>query len=64
MNLASAEPWVKQNEELFRKPVEELSIGNIIVVKPGEKIPLDGEVIQGASTVNQAPITLRIHSSR
>lgn len=57
MNLAPAEAWVKQNEELFRKPVEELSIGSIIIVKPGEKIPLDGEVIQGASTVNQAPIT-------
>jgi Cd2+/Zn2+-exporting ATPase len=57
MNLAPAEAWVKQNGELFRKPVEDLSIGNIIVVKPGEKIPLDGEVIQGTSTVNQAPIT-------
>ena len=57
MNLAPAEAWVKQNGELIKKPVEDLSIGNIIVVKPGEKIPLDGEVVQGASTVNQAPIT-------
>jgi Cd2+/Zn2+-exporting ATPase len=57
MNLAPVEAWVKQNGELIKKPVEDLSIGNIIVVKPGEKIPLDGEVIQGSSTVNQAPIT-------
>ncbi|MBT2724740.1 heavy metal translocating P-type ATPase [Bacillus sp. ISL-46] len=57
MNLAPSEAWVKQNGELIRKPVEDISIGNTIVVKPGEKIPLDGEVIQGSSTVNQAPIT-------
>ena len=29
----------------------------VIVVKPGEKIPLDGEVVAGASAVNQAPVT-------
>lgn len=57
MNLAPVEAWVKQNRELIQKPVEDLSIGTVIVVKPGEKIPLDGEVIQGSSTVNQSPIT-------
>jgi Cd2+/Zn2+-exporting ATPase len=57
MNLAPVEAWVKHNGEFIKKPVEDLSIGTIIVVKPGEKIPLDGEVIHGASTVNQAPIT-------
>jgi Zn2+/Cd2+-exporting ATPase len=57
MNLAPAVAWVKVNGELIQKPVEDLSIGNIIIVKPGEKIPLDGEVIEGSSTVNQAPIT-------
>lgn len=57
MNLAPVEAWVKRNGELIKKPVEDLSIGTIIVVKPGEKISLDGEIIQGSSTVNQAPIT-------
>ncbi|VAX22638.1 Lead, cadmium, zinc and mercury transporting ATPase; Copper-translocating P-type ATPase [hydrothermal vent metagenome] len=36
---------------------EKVLVGSIILVKPGEKIPLDGEVIHGASHVNQAPIT-------
>lgn len=40
-----------------RVPVEELSVGDIIVVKPGERIPIDGEVKSGKSTVNQAAIT-------
>ena len=57
MNLAPEEAWVKFNGELIQKPVENLSIGTVIVVKPGEKIPLDGEIIEGTSTVNQAPIT-------
>ncbi|WP_430757149.1 heavy metal translocating P-type ATPase [Pseudobacillus badius] len=57
MNLAPQEAWVKTGQNLSHKPVETIQIGDIIVIKPGEKIPLDGEVIAGSSTVNQAPIT-------
>ena len=35
----------------------EVSVGTIFIVRPGEKIPLDGTVVKGASAVNQAPIT-------
>ena len=38
-------------------PVEEVSVGDIVVVRPGEKIPMDGDVLDGESAVNQAPIT-------
>lgn len=38
-------------------PVEQLNIGDTILVRPGEAIPMDGCVFQGQSTVNQAPIT-------
>ncbi|UPV76054.1 cadmium-translocating P-type ATPase [Halorussus limi] len=38
-------------------PVEEVAVGEIVAVRPGEKIPVDGEVVEGASAVNQAPIT-------
>jgi Cd2+/Zn2+-exporting ATPase len=37
--------------------VDDLAIGDTILVRPGEKIPLDGVVVEGASDVNQAPIT-------
>lgn len=38
-------------------PIEEVNIGTTVLVRPGERIPLDGEVIEGRSAVNQAPIT-------
>lgn len=37
--------------------LEEVTVGSIFVVKPGERIPLDGKVTNGKSDVNQAPIT-------
>ncbi len=48
-------PWCGQREQ--RLPVSELRIGDVIVVKPGERIAMDGRVRAGASSVNQAPIT-------
>jgi Cd2+/Zn2+-exporting ATPase len=38
-------------------PAERVEIGALLLVKPGERIPLDGRVVGGASEVNQAPIT-------
>lgn len=57
MSAAPVEAWVKQGGQLVRKPIDEVAIGSTIVVKPGEKIPLDGNVTEGQSGVNQAPIT-------
>ncbi|WP_338653500.1 heavy metal translocating P-type ATPase [Sporosarcina psychrophila] len=57
MELAPPEAWVKIGSELIKKPVEEIAINDLIVVKPGDRIPLDGDVIEGESSVNQAAIT-------
>jgi Cd2+/Zn2+-exporting ATPase len=38
-------------------PVDQISVGERVVVRPGEHIPVDGHVISGASMVNQAPVT-------
>lgn len=57
MDLAPPEAWVKVGESLTRKPVEDIAVGQVIIVKPGEKIPLDGVIVHGTSSVNQAPIT-------
>lgn len=41
----------------IRVPVETLQVGDMILVKPGARIPMDGRVAAGTSSVNQAPIT-------
>jgi Cd2+/Zn2+-exporting ATPase len=38
-------------------PVEELAIGDVVVIRPAERLPVDGVVIAGASSIDQAPIT-------
>jgi Cd2+/Zn2+-exporting ATPase len=38
-------------------PVERVAVGDRVAVRPGEKVPTDGEVVDGESAVNQAPIT-------
>ncbi|MFD1019121.1 heavy metal translocating P-type ATPase [Thalassobacillus hwangdonensis] len=57
INLAPSEATVKSGDQLIRKPVEEVSVNDVIIIKPGDKIPLDGEILSGTSSVNQAPIT-------
>ncbi|REJ07512.1 heavy metal translocating P-type ATPase [Halobacillus trueperi] len=57
INLTPKEASVKSGNQLVLKAVEDVGIGEVIVVKPGEKIPLDGDVMTGTSSVNQAPIT-------
>ena len=57
MDLSPAEALVHRNGADQRVPVDLVAIGETLVVRPGEKLPLDGEVINGQSPVNQAPIT-------
>jgi Cd2+/Zn2+-exporting ATPase len=57
MDLSPAEATVQRDGEEVVVPVDDVEVGEIAVVRPGEKIPLDGDVIDGESAVNQAPIT-------
>nr|NGX27465.1 putative cadmium-transporting ATPase [Chlamydiota bacterium] len=57
LDLSPTLALVKQNGDLIEKKVEDVAIGEKVLVRPGEKIPLDGEVVAGSSSVNQAPIT-------
>jgi Zn2+/Cd2+-exporting ATPase len=57
MDLTPTEALVRDARGDRRVDVDLVEPGAIIVIRPGEKIPLDGEVIAGESTVNQAPVT-------
>lgn len=57
MDLAPAEALVVRDRGLVRLPVDEVRVGDRVIVRPGEKVPLDGRVAAGQSHVNQAPVT-------
>ena len=57
MELKPEVATVRRDGEEAPVPIEEVWPGEIFVVRPGDRIPLDGVVVEGASSVNQAAIT-------
>ena len=57
MDLTPAEARIRTGLLDVAVPVDRVAIGSVMVIRPGEKIPLDGDVVSGRSDVNQAPIT-------
>jgi Zn2+/Cd2+-exporting ATPase len=57
MDLTPADALLRDEHGERRVAVDDLRVGGVIVVRPGEKIPLDGTVVAGFSEVNQAPVT-------
>lgn len=57
MNLAPAQACVLRGEEEVQVPVEEVRVGDFLLVRPGEKFPVDSEVVEGHSSVDQSMIT-------
>lgn len=48
---------VKRNGQIVEEPVEQLQVGDVVIARPGDRIPVDGEVAEGSSSVDQSPIT-------
>ncbi len=57
MELTPETALVKEGESMREVAVAEVTVGSVIAVKSGARVPLDGEVVAGGSAVNQAPIT-------
>lgn len=57
MKLRPNQALVRRGNELVTLPVEKIVVGDRFVVRPGDRMPLDGVVIEGESTVDQASIT-------
>ncbi|GGE23562.1 copper-translocating P-type ATPase [Marinithermofilum abyssi] len=57
MGLQAKTALVIRDEQEMQVPVEEVQVGDTVVVKPGEKIPVDGEVIEGTSAVDESMLT-------
>ncbi len=57
MDLSPDRATVLREGNKVTVPVEELEIGEIMTIRPGERVPMDGIVVDGESAVNEAPIT-------
>ncbi len=57
MALAPQTARVERDDAEIEVPVAEVRVGETVIVRPGERIPVDGEVIAGQATVDQAAIT-------
>ncbi|MEH6995581.1 heavy metal translocating P-type ATPase [Neobacillus drentensis] len=57
MGLAPTTAMIIRNGKEVELAIEEVEVGDIIVVKPGEKMPVDGEVIEGMTSVDESMLT-------
>lgn len=57
MEMAPREATVRRNGILERLPVDQVAVGETVIVRPGERISLDGTVLRGYTSVDESPIT-------
>ncbi len=57
LDLSPKEATVHRENGEIRLPVDRIAVGDVVVLRPGERVPVDGIVLEGTSNVNQAPIT-------
>jgi P-type Cu+ transporter len=55
--LAPQTARIDHNGQEIEVPIAQVQVGDVVIIRPGEKIPVDGQVISGNATVNQAAIT-------
>lgn len=57
MNLAPKTATILRNGIELQIPVEEVNQGDILIVKSGEAIPVDGEIIEGTASIDESALT-------
>ena len=57
MKLSAKTAWIEKDGKVKEVPIEEVKEGDIIIVRPGEKIPVDGEIVEGYSEINESMVT-------
>ncbi len=57
IQLAPKTAWVRREKEEVRVPIEEVKAKEVVIVKPGERIPVDGKIISGCGSINQSMLT-------
>lgn len=57
IDLQAKDAEVERNGEFVKVPLDQVKVGNIIRVKPGEKVPVDGVIVNGSTTIDESMVT-------
>ncbi|MFB3884656.1 MAG: heavy metal translocating P-type ATPase [Thermodesulfobacteriota bacterium] len=57
IQLSPKKAWVRREGQEVEVPIEEVKPSEVVIVKPGERIPVDGQIISGCASINQATLT-------
>ena len=49
--------WVRREDKEVQVPIEEVKPNEVVIVKPGDRIPVDGKIISGCGSINQSTLT-------
>jgi Cd2+/Zn2+-exporting ATPase len=57
IQLSPKMAWVRRGDKEVQIPIEEVKANDVVIVKPGERIPVDGKIVSGCGSINQAMLT-------
>ena len=57
IQLSPRTAWVRQGDREIQVPIEEVKAREVVIVKPGERVPVDGKIISGCGSINQSMLT-------
>ena len=57
IQLSPKTAWVRREDKEVQIPIEEVKAREVVIVKPGERVPVDGKIISGCGSINQSMLT-------
>lgn len=57
LSLQAKDAEVKRGDDFVKLPLEQVQVGDLIRVKPGEKVPVDGQVVSGTTNIDESMVT-------
>jgi len=57
IQLSPKTAWVRREDNEVQVPIEDVKINEVVIVKPGERIPVDGVIVSGCGSINQSTLT-------
>ncbi len=57
LNLQAKTAWLKKKNQWVEVPIDQVQIGDVLLVKPGQKVPVDGVIIKGETSLDESMVT-------